>query len=100
MPSGLGMAMFTMGPTGPFRYRGPFTEAIAREITEIRAVDDDLVVLLELPAELVFAAMTPAPLRPLVTAWLARCVADTVRRTPDGTRFGLHLCLGDLRTGR
>lgn len=98
MPSGLGMAMFTMGPPGPLVHRRPFTDAIAREITQIRAdAGDDVIVQLELPAELAFVTMFPGPLRVAVSAWLSRTIAALVRATPGGTRFGLHLCMGDQR---
>jgi hypothetical protein len=98
MPTGLGMAMFTMGPPGPLVHRRAFTDAIAREITQIRAAaGDDVVVQLELPAELAFVTMPPGPLRIPVSAWLSRTIAALVRATPEGTRFGLHLCMGDLR---
>ena len=56
-----------------------------------------MLVQLEMRAELAFVAMSPAPIRPGVAAWLARTVAALVRLTPEGTRFGLHLCMGDLR---
>jgi hypothetical protein len=98
LPTGLGMAMFTMGPRGPLLHRRPFAEAIAREISRIREdAGDEVLVQLEMPAELAFVAMSPAPVRAPVAAWLARTVAALVRLTPEGTRFGLHLCMGDLR---
>jgi hypothetical protein len=97
MPTGLGMSMFSMGPQGPLLHRRAFTEAIAREITRIRTdAGDDVLIQLEMPAELAFVAMSPAPLRAAVAAWLARTVAALVRLTPEGTSFGLHLCMGDL----
>jgi hypothetical protein len=92
------MAMFTMGPQGPLRYRRAFTEAIAREITEIRSdAGEDVLVQLEMPAELAFVTMAPAAARPAVAAAVARTVTALVRRTPERTRFGLHLCMGDLQ---
>jgi hypothetical protein len=98
LPTGLGMSMFTMGPRGPLLYRRPFSEAIAHEISRIRDdAGDDVLVQLEMPAELAFVAMSPAPARAAVAAWLARTVAALVRLTPEGTRFGLHLCMGDLQ---
>jgi hypothetical protein len=89
MPSGLGMAMFAMGPPGPLVHRRPFTDAIAREITQIRAdAGDDVIVQLELPAELAFVTMTPGPLRAappsLDPAFYAALAA---LRLPAHTRF-------------
>ena len=98
MPTGLGMAMFTMGPQGPLLHRRAFTEAIAREIAQIRSdAGEDVLVQLEMPAELAFVTMAPAAARPAVAAVMARTVTDLVRRIPERTRFGLHLCMGDLR---
>lgn len=38
----------------------------------------------------------PPPLRPLLAEFLAHLVTRPVARAPHGTRFGVHLCLGDL----
>lgn len=97
IPGDFDMALFSLGPTGPLRHRLPFTVATLREIHAIHARGgDDVVLQLELPAELVAVAQVPAPLRPVVAAWLARGVAQLARRSPDGARFGIHLCLGDM----
>lgn len=97
IPGDLDMAVFTLGPTGPFTHRRPFTESAVREITRIHAVaGDDVVFQLEVPAEQVFVATAPGPLRPVVARWAGRGVAALARRSPDGARFGIHLCLGDL----
>ena len=41
-------------------------------------------------------ARMPRPLQPLMARALARGVAGLARRAPEGARFGVHLCLGDM----
>jgi hypothetical protein len=97
IPGDLDMAMFTLGPTGPFTHRRPFTDAVVRQITEIHQLGGDgVLVQLEAPAEQVFVTMAPAPLRPGIARWAGSGIAELARRSPVGTRFGVHLCLGDL----
>jgi hypothetical protein len=97
IPGDLDMAMFTLGPTGPLTHRRPFGDAAVAEITRIHAAaGDDVLFQLEVPAEQVFVAMAPAPLRPAVARFTGAGVAALARRAPHGARFGLHLCLGDL----
>lgn len=97
IPGDLDMAMFTLGPTGPFTHRRPFTDAAVREITRIHAqAGSDVLFQLEVPAEQVFVAMAPGPLRRAVARWAGSGVAALARRAPEGARFGIHLCLGDL----
>lgn len=97
IPGDLDMAMFTLGRTGPFTHRRPFTDAAVHEITRIHAqAGSQAVFQLEVPAEQVFVAMAPGPLRPAVARWTGGGVAGLARRAPEGARFGIHLCLGDL----
>ena len=97
IPSAFGMALFTMGPSGPFLHRRPFVDATLREIREIYAeAGGDVVFQLELPPELIFVALMPAPLQRLMARYMARTVIHLVRNSPEGSRFGLHLCLGDM----
>ena len=99
IPGDLDMAMFTLGPTGPFTHRRAFTDSAVREITEVHAAAGaDVVFQLEVPAEQVFVAMAPRPLRGAVARWAGGGVAALARRAPQGARFGIHLCLGDLGT--
>lgn len=112
IPGDLDLALFTLGPASILRHRGPFAEAISRDITAIRAAirtatengDDsesdndsvnDVVFQLEIPAEMVFVAKA-GPLGGAVAKWLAGGIRKLVARAPVGTRFGVHLCLGDL----
>ena len=97
IPGDLDMVMFTLGPTGPFTHRAPFTDATIREITDIHQLGGDGVLFqLEVPAEQVFVATAPAPLRPGIARWTGSGIAELARRAPVGTRFGVHMCLGDL----
>jgi hypothetical protein len=97
IPGDLDMALFVLGPVGALRNRRPFTEATIAEIAEIHAeAGSDVVFQIEIPVELVMVARTPPPLRPLVARMMARGVANLVRHAPEGARFGLHLCLGDM----
>jgi len=97
IPSAFGMALFTMGPVGPFLHRRPFFDATVREIREIhQRAGDDVVFQLELPPELIFVAQMPGPLQGAMARYMARTVVAMVRHSPIGARFGLHLCLGDM----
>lgn len=97
IPGDLDMALFTLGPIGAFRHRAAFTDATVREITQLhRQAGDGVVFQLELPAELVFMTKMPGPLRQAMAAFLASGVARLAARSPEGARFGVHLCLGDL----
>ncbi|MGH2868823.1 MAG: hypothetical protein ACRDNK_14840 [Solirubrobacteraceae bacterium] len=97
VPGDLDMALFTMGPIGAFRHRASFRQATLREIREVFSRGGrDVVFQVEVPAELVFVARMPAPLRGLMAAFLGRGVARLAREAPSGARFGIHLCLGDM----
>ncbi len=103
IPGDFDMALFVFGPTGPFRHRRPFADATLAEIRQIQSLAGreasgrpDVVFQLEIPAELVFVARFPGPLQPLVAHWLGGGVAALAARSPDGTRFGIHLCVGDM----
>jgi hypothetical protein len=97
LPGDFDLALFTLGPAGAFRNRRPFTDATLREIREITArADGDVVFQVEVPAELVFVSRTPGPAQPMMAGRLARGITDLVAASPAGTRFGVHLCLGDM----
>lgn len=98
IPSDFDMALFTFGPSGPFRHRAPFREATLAEIAAIhRQAGDEVVFQIEVPAELVFVSRMPPPARPAMAAYLARGITGLVAAAPEGARFGVHLCLGDMR---
>jgi hypothetical protein len=97
VPGDLDMALFALGPLGALRHRAPFREATLAEIREIHSRGGEQVVFqIEVPTELVFVARTPRPLRRAIAAWLAAGVVRLARESPDGARFGIHLCLGDM----
>lgn len=97
IPGDFDLTLFTLGPVAAFRKRAPFSEATLTEIRHIfERAGDDVVFQLEIPAELVFVARAPGLLQPLVARLLARNVARLAARAPEGARFGIHLCLGDM----
>lgn len=96
VPGYLDMALFTFGPAGVIRHGRTFLRAVARELEQIRAASDNVVFQLEVPAALIAVLSAPAPLRPLMADVLARLVTAQVRSAPEGSRFGVHLCLGDM----
>jgi hypothetical protein len=97
IPGDLDMALFSLGMTGPFRHRRPFTQALAAHMGTIYAEGGDQVLFqIEVPAELVFMTKAPGPVRPAMAGWLGGIVANLAGQSPGGSRFGVHLCLGDL----
>ena len=97
IPGDFDLAMFTLGLPGALRHRKGFTSATVREITAVhKAAGDDVLFQLELPAEMVFVAMTPGLGRKVVARRMAKLVRGLVSRAPSDARFGVHLCLGDL----
>jgi hypothetical protein len=97
IPGYLDMALFTFGPLAVFRLAPKFLDAVARQIAGIRAeAGDDVVFQLEVPAALIALAAAPLPLRAAMAALMARFVTRQVAKAPAGSRFGVHLCLGDM----
>jgi hypothetical protein len=97
MPGPFDMAGVVLGPRGALLHRKPFHDATVAEISAIAALaGPEVVFQIEVPFELVFVARAPKPLRGLVARWLGRMVAAVARDAPEGTRFGVHLCLGDM----
>ncbi|WP_432572948.1 hypothetical protein [Kineococcus sp. SYSU DK005] len=97
VPGHLDVALFAFGLVAVPRTAGAVRRALGREIAATFARAGRAVVFqLELPAELVALAAAPAPLRGALARVLARPVLRQVAEAPAGTRFGVHLCLGDL----
>jgi hypothetical protein len=97
LPGDLDLALFSMGPIGTMRHRKAFTDALGRELSEIRAeAADDVLFQIEVPAETVAVARAPRLARPALARWLGATATTLARRAPEGARFGVHLCLGDL----
>ncbi len=97
VPGDLDLAMFTLGPVGALRERRAFTEATLAEIRDVRALTaPDTLFQVEVPVELVLLAKAPAATRATLARVFARGLAGLVGGTPEGTRFAVHLCLGDM----
>ncbi len=97
VPGDFDLAMFTLGPVGALRSRRPFTEATLAEIRDVKAITGaDTLFQIEVPAELVLLAKAPAPARPMMARLFAKSITGLAAATPAGTRFGVHLCLGDM----
>jgi len=95
--SGFDLALLAFGPVAALRYRKAFNLAASREMRSIRHIlDDDVVFQIELPAELVAVSRAPRALRPATARWMARVSVEPARLAPSGTKFGIHLCFGDL----
>ncbi|NKY42031.1 hypothetical protein [Nocardia cerradoensis] len=98
MPTDLTLAFVALGPKGIRSERAAFTEATVREIAAVtRAGGDDVVIQLEATAELVAMALTQ-PAHRMVERLLGsgRGIAALAAAAPEGTRIGVHLCLGSL----
>ena len=97
IPGDFDMAMFTLGPAGALRHRSPFTEATVGQIRRIGSVLGERAVFqIEIPAELVLLARVPARARPAAARLIGGRVAALAAGAQAGTRFGVHLCLGDM----
>jgi hypothetical protein len=95
--SGFDLALFAFGPLGALRYRTAFNRAAIREIRSIRSIlDDDVLFQIELPAELVAVSRSPKLVRGAVARWMGRVSVEPAALAPRGTKFGVHLCFGDL----
>jgi len=75
----------------------PFRAASIEAVERIHAIAGDGVVFqLEVPIELILLTRLPAPIRGLATRLLAREALKVVAGAPEGARFGIHHCYGDL----
>lgn len=97
IPGDLDLGLFTFGTAGAFTKRALFRDALAAEMGEIATWGQrDVLFQLEIPVELIMVATAPAPLRGLAANFLASSAVRLVAAAPPGSRFGIHLCLGDL----
>jgi len=95
--SGLDTAMLAFGLIGAFRYRKQFNRAAADEMAKIAdQAGSDVIFQLELGVELSASVRTPALLRRAVTSRMAAISVELAEMAPPGSRFGIHLCFGDL----
>jgi len=97
VPGDLDLAMFTLGPVGALRHRRAFTEGTLAEIRDVKSITGtDTLFQIEVPVELVLLTKAPAAARPALARVLARAVTGLAAASADGTRFAVHLCLGDM----
>ncbi|HEX6299241.1 MAG TPA: hypothetical protein VF148_02100 [Acidimicrobiia bacterium] len=96
-PIDVAFAAFGFNPLLGFRHSRPFEDATAVEIARINAVaGDEIVYQLEIPIEVEIANRIPKLLREAGAKRLARRILRVIRRSPSGTRWGFHLCVGDM----
>jgi hypothetical protein len=97
IPGDVDLALFTFGPIGMVRHLRPFTEALATTMHHAyKLFGDDALFQIEVPVEQVILAKAPSRLRPVLAHLMARRIAALAQGAPEGARFGVHLCLGDM----
>jgi hypothetical protein len=100
IPAPMDLAVYTFGPAafGDPSIGAACAEATLREVAEIAArADDDVVFQIETVLALVAAAREPEPAAQAeVARQFAGGLTDFVARAPEGTHWGIHLCLGDF----
>lgn len=71
--------------------------ATTREIAKIaEQASDDVLFQIETVVALVAVAQAPDDAQEQTAAQMGEALVDTARRSPEGTSFGIHLCLGDF----
>lgn len=79
------------------RYYEPCLEATASQVSKIvEAGGQDVLFQLETPAALIAVASAAEGTAAETARHIALKLAELPARAPAGTRFGVHLCLGDL----
>ncbi len=98
IPGDLNLSAFSLGgPLGGLRHRGAFRDATLRDIRAIHAIAGDAVVFqVEVPFEQVGMTMAPSLFHRPAASFLAGGIARLAREAPEGSRWGIHLCLGDM----
>lgn len=98
IPGDFDLAIFTFGnPVTALRYRSVFRNATLRDVRAIHAqAGDQVVYQVEVPAELVFLTRLPGPAVAPAARFLASGICQLARGAPEGSRWGIHLCLGDM----
>lgn len=96
-PIDVAFSAFGFNPVGGLRNVKPFEEATVSEIRKIHeAAGREIVYQLEIPIEIELVNRIPAPARSAGAAQLAKKVLRVVEESPRGTRWGFHLCVGDM----
>ncbi|MDQ2839156.1 MAG: hypothetical protein M3Y77_11900 [Actinomycetota bacterium] len=97
VPGAFDVAMFTLGPIAALRNRRAFTEATLAEIRSVAEITGaNTMFQIEVPAELVLLAKAPGAARKPLAKLLARNITGIAAAAARGTRFAVHLCLGDM----
>jgi hypothetical protein len=93
IPTGLGIAFTMMRPLDAFRYADAMNKRLAYEVNEIvKIAGDDVVIQIELPAEIALAYRMPSFLMGIAVSQ----TLNLVKKIDPNAILGLHLCLGDL----
>jgi hypothetical protein len=96
-PIDIAFASFGFSLVGSIKATRPFEDATVVDVWRIHEVaGDEVVFQLEIPMELEMAARVPSQLRGIVLPRLARQILRLVERSPAGSRWGVHLCVGDM----
>ena len=83
-----------MKPLDALRYATAFNKRMAYEVNEMQKIADpgDLLIQVEVPAELAFAYQLPD----FLINFALRTALDLVKRIEAKSPFGIHICFGDL----
>jgi len=92
VPTGLGITISMMPPLDAIRYVDAFNKRIAYEVNEILKIAPDVIIQLELPAELKLAYTLPNFMMSLAL----RSINGLVKKIDPSAQLGIHICLGDL----
>lgn len=96
-PIDVSFAAFGFNPVLGLRHSRPFEDATVVEIAKIHAAaGEEIVFQLEIPIEVEIVNRIPKPMRGPLAKQLARRILRVIRRSPPGTRWGFHLCVGDM----
>jgi len=100
VPAPFDLAVYTVGHDVAMKDQSiadAFAAATIREIEAIRAdAGDDVIFQLETVVAMVAVARTPADQQADVADRMANALVSPIGMAPEGTRFGVHLCLGDF----
>ncbi|MGB7859161.1 MAG: hypothetical protein WBM90_01540, partial [Acidimicrobiia bacterium] len=96
-PIDVAFAAFGFNPVSGFRRARPFEDATVRNIERIHEIaGNEVVYQLEIPIEVEVMARIPGLVRGAGVKWLAGRVLRVIERSPETTRWGFHLCVGDM----
>jgi hypothetical protein len=99
LPAPIDLALYSFGEVvfGDPTILDACTEATVRAVEKVHArAGDEVVFQIETVVALVAVAQAPDEAQPQVAEQMAGTLIDLVSRSPEGARFGAHLCLGDF----